>query len=1210
MFYEIFRFEIKRALHRPAIYIYWGIMFLIAFAIINAAGGALKSINIQMAGDNVGINSPFVIDMIMRAFSYLGIFLVAAINANVVLKDYQHNTLELIYSTPLKKFNYLFGRFCAAYVLSILAFTGIGLGFYIGTLMPYLNQASFGPNEWATYIYPYLSRILPNIFFVSAIFFSLSILLRSVVINWISILALYILYGVSMSLLKDLESQTLAAILDPFGIASSLVVTTNVSAADMNKMGAKLVDVFLYNRLLWVGFGLLLMVFTYFRFRFNYNLRQIKLGKKDNKQTTDASSEELASIEAKERPSVSLVRNNWKSLLQLIRFETSKLFGNAYFWLISLIMIIFMFVASKSIGKMYDTNTYPVTYQVLGILGGSIQLFIFIFVLLFSGEMMWRDRDRKIHEIFYTYPIPRWVSFASKFVALAAGIVFIKLILILCGVTVQTMAGYYNYELGLYFTSEFGINFVNTLLLMVLAFLIHIVVNNKYMGYVFIVLYWVVKKYFIGIILKHPLLIYGAGPGVSYSDMNGFGFDLLPYWIFKFYWVLIAAALLILGNQLLVSQTESHWRTRLELLKQRIKGYSAKGMITLAVGALLIGSYIFYNTNIKGDFKTPYERELETVRYEQEFKKYENIAQPKITDVYLEADLFPENGDFLAEGIYTMQNLTSSPMDIVYINSNKFIKSLKLDRKAKLIASDENFNVEIYKLDEPLKANEQLKLNFQFEGYNDGFSLNGANNICRKNGTFLYNSLFPSIGYKAGGEISDKRTREKHNLPEREIVKKIDDPTGIQRNLISDDAHFINFEAVVSTSADQTALTPGKLVKSWKKDDRNYFHYKSEHPMIHYYAILSGKYEVKTDEWKDENGNTVDLSIYYHKGHEYNLDNMMNGVKVSLDTYTKCYSPYQFDQLRIVEFPRYSSYAQSFPNMIPFSEGIGFIADLRDLNKEGVSNDQKIMDYPFFVTAHEMAHQWWAHQVVAADVEGSQMLMEAITQYSALQCMGTYFDEERMNKFFKNEMFKYVSSRQKESRGERPLAKVAPYQQSTFYQKGALAMNALGNYLGKDKFMNILSGFLKDYAFKGAPYPTTTDLIDRIKTETPDSLQYFVEDVLEKITMYKTNVDSVTYTRNKDFTYTVDAVIDVKKFYVDAKGNESETPCNDYIEIAAMNSKKKELFNEKLKLKSGKNKVQFKVKRKPNTLMVDPGYMLVTKDWMRLPKEIIKKKKV
>ena len=1207
MFYEIFRFEIKRALSRPAVYIYWAILFLIAFAIVNAAGGAIDGINIQFAGDNVYINAPGVVDIFLGTFSYLGIFLVAAICASVVLKDYQYNTLELMYSTPLQKGNYLFGRFTAAYVLSIFAFTGAGIGFYIGSLMPYLNQSYMGPNEWTTYIHPYLTRILPNVFFVSAIFFSLSILLRNAVVNWISILALYILYGVAMSLFRDLESQTLASLLDPFGIAASLKVTTGNSASDMNETGATLQNVFLYNRMLWVGLGVLLITFTYFRFRLVYNLRQFQLLKKKNTEAESQTNDEHIITKL---PEVSQVQNKLQSLWQLTRFETRKLFGSAYFWLISLIVVIFLFVASKGIGKIYDTNTYPVTYQVLQIFGGSIQLFIFIIVLLFSGEMIWRDRDKKVHEIFQTYPLPRWVSLASKFIALISGITFIKLLLIICGVIVQSMAGYYKYELSLYFISEFGINFVDTILLMALAFLVHIVVNNKYLGYVLIVLYWVLDQYFAALILKHPLLIYGSGPHVSYSDMNGYGFELLPYWIFKFYWLLIAGVLIVFANQLLVSQTENDWRTRFELLKQRFTGNASKGILALGIATLLMGSYIFYNTNIKGDFQTPYQRELETVRYEKEYKKYENIQQPKITDVLLQADLYPESGDFHANGTFTMQNLSSSPIDLIYINSNKFIQSLKLDQKAELITSDEELHIKIYQLSQALQPNERLKLNFSFEGMNDGFTMNGANNICQKNGTFLYNSLFPSIGYKADGELTDKRTREKHNLPEREIVRSIDDSKGIQQHFISNDSHFINFEAVVSTSADQTALTPGKLLKSWQEEGRNYFHYKSEHPMINYYAILSGKYEVKTDQWKDENGKLVDLSIYYHKGHEYNLDNMMNGIKISLGTYTQCYSPYQFDQLRIVEFPRYSSYAQSFPNMIPFSEGIGFIADLRELNKEDVSNDQKIMDYPFFVTAHEMAHQWWAHQVAAADVEGSQMLMESITQYSALQCMKTYFDKERMNKFFKNELFRYVSSRKNEERGERPLAKVAPYQQSTYYQKGALAMNALGNYLGEDKFMNVLSGFLKDYAFKGAPYPTSQDLIDRIKSETPDSLQYFVEDVLEKITLYKTNIDSLSYTRNKDFTYTVDAIIDIEKYYVNEKGEESPADCNDYIGVGAFNSKNKELYNRKIKLKSGKNKIQFRVKRKPNTLLVDPDYMIVTKDWMREPSEIDKKKKV
>src|SRR3546814_3449556 len=103
---------------------------------------------------------------------------------------------------------------------------------------------------------------------------------------------------------------------------------------------------------------------------------------------------------------------------------------------------------------------------------------------------------------------------------------------------------------------------------------------------------------------------------------------------------------------------------------------------------------------------------------------------------------------------------------------------------------------------------------------------------------------------------------------------------------------------------------------------------------------------------------------------------MIESAKKSLDYYTRECSPYQFRQLRILEFPGYSTFAQAFAGTVPYSESIGFIADLRD---------EDDIDYVFYVTAHEVAHQWWAHQVVGANVQGATMLSESLAQYSALR---------------------------------------------------------------------------------------------------------------------------------------------------------------------------------------------------------------------------------
>jgi len=95
--------------------------------------------------------------------------------------------------------------------------------------------------------------------------------------------------------------------------------------------------------------------------------------------------------------------------------------------------------------------------------------------------------------------------------------------------------------------------------------------------------------------------------------------------------------------------------------------------------------------------------------------------------------------------------------------------------------------------------------------------------------------------------------------------------------------------------------------------------------MVNFYSVVSARYEVMKDKWKD-----VKLEIYYNKGHDKNLNRMMDDLKKSLEYYSKSFSPYQFRQMRIMEFPKYASFAQSFANTVPFSEGIGFVLDVKE----------------------------------------------------------------------------------------------------------------------------------------------------------------------------------------------------------------------------------------------------------------------------------------
>ncbi|MEM6379199.1 MAG: M1 family aminopeptidase [Bacteroidota bacterium] len=160
-----------------------------------------------------------------------------------------------------------------------------------------------------------------------------------------------------------------------------------------------------------------------------------------------------------------------------------------------------------------------------------------------------------------------------------------------------------------------------------------------------------------------------------------------------------------------------------------------------------------------------------------------------------------------------------------------------------------------------------------------------------------------------------------------------------------------------------------------------------------FFNICSADYAVKREAWQARSGETVDLEIYYHPKHTYNVDRYMHAVKQSLDYFDEHFTPYQYNQLRILEFPRYAGFAQSFPTTVPYSESFGWVADF---------SDPEDIDYSFTVTAHEVAHQWWGHQITPSNTRGANQISESMAEYSSLMVMKREFGEEAMQKFLKD----------------------------------------------------------------------------------------------------------------------------------------------------------------------------------------------------------------
>ncbi len=569
------------------------------------------------------------------------------------------------------------------------------------------------------------------------------------------------------------------------------------------------------------------------------------------------------------------------------------------------------------------------------------------------------------------------------------------------------------------------------------------------------------------------------------------------------------------------------------------------------------------------------------------------MPQPRLADVEINVDLYPEQRIAVFRGKEWIENKTDAPIDRVAVTiwpedvdviprPRIDVKTLQFEGGQTAVLEDPALGFYIYRLAQPLAPHARIALDFDLAYPNPGFVNSFPNGDIVHNGSFVNSSYLPFIGYQQDVQLVDDSARHRHGLQKYPGLPKLEDPAGRQSNYGTMTADWVNFEGTVSTTPDQIAIMPGYLQKEWVQDGRRYFHYKADAPMMGgIFSVNSARYAVLRDHWND-----VKLEIYYQPGHEFDLDRMMAGMKAALGYCTTSFSPFQFRQLRIIEFPRYGDFAESFPNTIPFSEGIGFITYVDPKKKDAIN-------LPLFVTAHETAHQWWGHQVMSSNNEGATAIVETLAQYSALMVMRHTYGPESMKKFMRYQLDGYLRGRAQERDEEKPLIRVEPNQGYIHYNKGGQVMYALADYIGEDRVNQALATLVKAYAFKGPPYPTVLDMENDLRAVTPPEFQYLYEDWFDNITLFDNRALKATYSPLPGGKYEVKISVEAKKYRADGKGQEHTIPVHDLIDIGVLDADGNFLYLQKQQISQEHQDFTVTVDKLPAQAGIDPLIKLI-----------------
>ncbi|MBT1695381.1 hypothetical protein KK083_00745 [Fulvivirgaceae bacterium PWU4] len=1223
-FLEIFRFELSYQVQRVWTWLFFAA--LLGFSFLMTRDNALS----EALYDDFFLNSPFAIAKTTVAGSLIWLLVTAVLAGDAAGRDVATGMHSLFYTAPISKAAYLGGRFFAAFVLNALILLAVQAGVLLGVYLPGVEAALIGPFRPAAYLTAYGFLALPNALVATAVQFGLATRAGRPMAAYLgSVLIFFMSYIVGLFLFLQ-GRQDLANLLDPIGVHFILSELSHLwTPTEKSWRLIALEGTVLTNRLLWLGVALATMALTYLRFRFAHRTesswwkRWIRRRDQYTTRTDSFSapadtsiSQTLRSQDRRTFGFIMHVRQTLAIAWASFRTIATSWAGLAMLVAIPMLTVLVIIDQMEANGVPLLPTTLRVVSELTTTLSAEQSRWVIVplLVVFFAGELVWREREAGLGEITDAMPGSEWAPFVGKFLGLGLVLTVFMALLTTAGILAQTMLDYHAFEIGLYLKILFGLQLPEYLLFTLLALAIHVVVDQKYIGHLVTIIVYVIIALAPMFGIEHNLLIYGAGPAWSYTEMQGFGASLGPWLWFKLYWVAWTLLLAVVAKLLWARGRQKGFKVRLRVARSRFTRATALTATVATMLILTLGGYIFYNTNVLNEYLTEADIEERSAAYELRYGRYAQIPQPQLTGTNLRVEIYPRRRAVEIRGSYHLVNHSAMTIDSIHVATVPGVETgtITFNRKVSLAVADQDLNHRIYALEHALQPGDSLQLAFEVNVEPHGFRENGVDAAVVANGTFFnVQDWLPAIGYQRDRELIRATDRRKYGLPARPLIASLYDAEAPK-----DRSAGIVFDAVIGTDDDQVAVAPGALLRTWTgpsepaknvvagaaqntassppasphdQQDRRYFHYTTDGPIGTEWTIFSANYAVHEARWSPEQGEKspvdstqqVAIRIFHDPRHTAHLDRMMRSIRASLDYYTEHFGPYQYHQINVVERPGNGTGMHADPSMITHAEGFSHWKP---------NDDPNSLDLPYAVVAHEIAHQW---TVPYATVEGAPVMSESVAWYYGMKVVEHARGVDQLKRLlsFMRQPYPYPPIR----RGEPLLRGLDPY---LSYRRGPFALYAVSEYIGEARVNTALRTMLKKHRPQNAPLATTLDLYSELKAVTPDSLHYLLHDLSEVNTYWELEATGATAKQTQTGNWQLTLHLQARKVVVDSAGMETEVAMDDWIEIgvfasASGDAQKKPLYLQKHHIRSGKQTLVLHMPEKPERAGIDPRQLLI-----------------
>ena len=1119
----------------------------------------------------VNYNSEYELFLKMGLLSLGAVFSIMFFVVSAIHRDRKYAMEPLIFSTPVSKSMFYFSRLTGAWLMALGVLIFAIPGFFLGVYFSDLDPERIGPFSILSAGSVFWILFIPSVSICTALIFTVGLHSRNTLATYAMAILIYGAYFISSIFLNSplianaapISSENLffAALLDPFGLSAFFEQTNLWTPYQKNSTPIAFSGLLAWNRVLWMVGALLVIMISYM----NFSFRKPHVGS-IQKAKADSASETSREIFQKVTPSLG---HFYPVIPSSVKLEFLWVFKSIPFWLITggWTLIASTEIYSKIYsGGSYGESYFPEAQILLEQVQSPLNVFCLVLLVFFTGELVWRARESKFHEILGATPAPTGYFFISTTFTLLA------MLGIMIGVTLVICLGFQLIQ------NQQSIDTISLLILILspgLSLFVHTVImlqihqwsRNKYLGMCLSALVIALFSSSLGsaVGINHPLLKIGTSPYLVYSQQAGYGLGAKGFWLLNLLWMNLAVIISICLFR--------NWKGSSTRKLQKTTRLTFSKLVFPSILLISLASYSFYQINIVGNYKTANTRLNEQHQYELAYKKYEASPVPAYSSLDMEVDLYPSKNTFNAKVKGFLKNTSEKSIDSFLMTEKVDLEGLQIER-AGTIEKDEILRVNLVQLDTPLQPGEEVAFSFEVKLKSAVFRQEKS---LVQDGTYLnFRDFAPYFGYAETREISDNLERKKRNLPIKSSRTYSQDHPELERTLIK-----VDFKARVSTESPQTVITSGKLKGMKNNGDRVSFDFESPHKIMPAVAFFSGNYQETSVQF-----NGVNLQVFSIPEHHESAMNTLDIMRKTLEFASNHFGRYPLDHLKIVEVPSYWEFGGfAHPGVISMVEDNFFLVKPEPLNP---------LDLRTKRTVHEVAHQWFGHLLAPRNLPGASIFVEGLAKYTEAVLLEQEFGKAALWQLTDQANTAYFSGRAFATEPE-PALSHTEGQNYLAYGKSLLGLLTVRDLVGEEKLNGAIRNMVDISMENSEPKVTMADFLRMLKSNSsPDQIRGITE-AFEKVVRFDLSITTAEIEQVENGKYKVTVGFQARKMETRADGSEFEIPINDKLEVTAfsahpktLTSTKDILYSEFITIREGEGAISFLTDQSPSFIGLDP----------------------